>query len=166
MAECIEIINEKSEQIVFGHLNKILNYNNKIIRIFGTNEDPWFCGRDVCGILEYSDYRQALMNNVDPDNRQSLKELGESFTIPEITYNDGKMAYINKNGLNELLLKSKTVNPSVIKGFLELPFIKQQNLNMNIKTTFKEQDCIGAIVDAYSDVTNNSVWERSELICI
>lgn len=134
------------------HLNKILNYNNKTVRIFGTNEDPWFCGRDVCDILEYSDYRGALFDNVETENKKSLKELGVGLKLsPKITHNEGQMAYINKQGLQQLLLKSRTVRPSVIKGFLELPFIKKLNFNMNIKITFKEQDCIGAIIDAYQD---------------
>ncbi|MGL5962497.1 MAG: BRO family protein [Cetobacterium sp.] len=134
------------------HLNKILTYNNKSVRVFGTNEDPWFCGRDVCEILKYENYRKALFDNVEDDNKKNLKVLCVQFKLtPKITHNEGQMCYINKNGLNQLLLKSKTVNPSTLKGFLRLPFIKNLNLNMNIKHIFKEQDCIGAIIDAYYD---------------
>jgi len=134
------------------HLNKILTYNNKSVRIFGTNEDPWFCGRDVCEILKYSDYRRSLFDHVEDENKKSLKDLGVEFkSNHKFTHNEGQMCYINKHGLNQLLLKSKTVNPSTLKRFLELPFIKGLNLNMNIKHTYKEQDCIGAIIEAYQD---------------
>jgi very-short-patch-repair endonuclease len=134
------------------HLNKILTYNQKIVRIFGTNEDPWFCGRDVCEILEYENYRKALMVHIKEDCKNSLKELIVVFkSNHKFFYNESQMCYINKTGLNQLLLKNKTVNPSTLKGFLELPFIKGLNLNMNIKHIYKEQDCIGAIIEAYQD---------------
>ena len=135
------------------HLNKILTYNSKSVRIIGTNEDPWFCGRDVCKILEYANYRQSLYDNVEDDNKKSLKDLCVALfkSNHKFHYNEERMTYINKTGLNQLLLKSKTVNPSTLKGFLELPFIKGLNLNMNIKHTYKEQDCIGAIIEAYQD---------------
>lgn len=42
------------------YLSKILTYDNKSVRIIGSNEDPWFCGRDVCGILEYANYGDAI----------------------------------------------------------------------------------------------------------
>jgi len=25
------------------------------VRIVGTNEEPWFCGKDLCVVLEYTD---------------------------------------------------------------------------------------------------------------
>ena len=149
----MSIINEnKFNAQHLEHLNKILTYNNKSVRIFGTNEDPWFCGRDVCEILKYVRYRDALADHVDDENKKNLKDLSVGLkSNHKTTYNEGKMCYINKNGLNQLLLKSKTVNPSTLKEFLELPFIKGLNLNVNIKHTYKEQDCIGAIIDAYQD---------------
>jgi len=38
-------------------------------------QDPWFCGRDVCEILEYSDYRRSLFDHVENENKKSLKDL-------------------------------------------------------------------------------------------
>ena len=75
------------------HLNKILNYNDKTVRIFGTNENPWFCGRDVCDILEYSDYRKALFKFVDDENKKSLKDLCvvDPATHNNFHYNEERM---------------------------------------------------------------------------
>lgn len=66
---------------------KVITYNNKFVRIFGTNDqallggtrsvqDPWFCGRDVCEILKYSDYRRSLFDHVEDENKKSLNEIG------------------------------------------------------------------------------------------
>jgi prophage antirepressor-like protein len=90
------------------HLNKILTYNQKTVRIFGTNENPWFCGRDVCEILEYANYRQSLYDNIEDENKKSLKDLGVSFKLtPKITHNEGQMTYINEEGLYSLIFACK-----------------------------------------------------------
>jgi len=55
--------------------------NQKSVRtnvsIGGTRsvQDPWFCGRDVCEILEYSDYRRSLFDHVENETKKSLKDL-------------------------------------------------------------------------------------------
>jgi len=91
------------------HLNKILTYsaegasaqarNQKTVRIFGTNEDPWFCGRDVCDILKYEKYRDALLNNVDDENKKSLKDLVVQFnwTTIKFSYNDKSVRIFGTN---------------------------------------------------------------------
>jgi len=107
MAECKEIIKFNFQNI--EHLNKILNYNQKTVRIFGTNEDPWFCGRDVCEIFEYEKYRDALMNNVDSENKKNLKDLCVQFdwTHNKFHYNEERMTYINEEGLYSLIFACK-----------------------------------------------------------
>jgi len=109
------------------HLNKILTYNDKKVRIFGTNDrdslggtlrvqDPWFCGRDVCEILEYSDYRKALFKFVDDENKKSLKNLSVADpAIPKITHNEGQMSYINEAGLYSLISACKFPNAKPLK---------------------------------------------------
>ena len=102
------------------HLNKILTYNNKLVRIFGTNEDPWFCGRDVCGILEYANYSDALFKFVDDDNKKSLKVLGISLKErPKITHNEGQMCYINEEGLYSLIFACKHPNSKPFRAFMD-----------------------------------------------
>ncbi|MGL5962354.1 MAG: BRO-N domain-containing protein, partial [Cetobacterium sp.] len=112
--------NENTAQIAAGpewprfnaqnleHLNKILTYNNKSVRIFGTNENPWFCGRDVCEILEYENYRNALFKFVDDEHKKSLKDLGVlDSSTPKISHNQGQMSYINEAGLYSLIFACK-----------------------------------------------------------
>ena len=112
------------------------------IRLSGTIEDPYFCGKDVCNILGYIDYKQALLLNVDDDDKKNLKnlrslepnELGVSDTpnslgsSEPLTYHTGKAVYINEPGLYSLILASqvpfakefkklvcKTILPSIRK---------------------------------------------------
>jgi len=90
------------------------------VKVVGTFEDPWFCGRDVCEILEYKDIKDALHKHVQQKSKKSLKELSEevggvlpptsvlgTINFQNISYNDGKAVYINEPGLYALILRSK-----------------------------------------------------------
>jgi hypothetical protein len=68
---------------------------------------PWFCGRDVCKILEYSNYRQSINLYIDDECKYSLKELGVlSDKTPQkdkFTHNELQQTYINEEGLYRLI---------------------------------------------------------------
>ena len=95
--------------------------------IVGTYDEPWFCGADVCKILEYKDIKCALRDNVMSDFKTSLLELSEKFlgdnspniwggSLPphilgasnlSVKYPQCQMVYVNEPGLYSLILKSK-----------------------------------------------------------
>jgi hypothetical protein len=61
------------------------------IRLCGTIDDPYFCGRDVCEVLGYKDIKQALQKHVKPKHKNELKSLnpfgpmgpkGDPFKVP------------------------------------------------------------------------------------
>jgi len=130
------------------------------VRIVGTNDEPWFCGKDLCVVLEYSQPRQALQNNVDEDCKKSLSllssELGQfdcshllgQNNLENISYNEGKTVYINARGLRSLLAKSNLKTPKIIKKFKEHPFFSKY---MQIETIVfrKEQEYISSIKETF-----------------
>ena len=130
------------------------------VRIVGTNEEPWFCGKDLCVVLEYSQPKQALQTNVDEDCKKSLSSLSSEVAqlghptilgqsnLENISYNEGKAVYINPKGLRQLLAKSNKKTPSLIQKIKEHPFISQY---MEIETIVfrKEQEYISAIKEAF-----------------
>lgn len=88
------------------------------VRIVGTNDEPWFCGKDLCVVLEYNQPRQALQNNVDDDCKKSLSllssELGQLGWLNLLgqnnltnEYHEGKTLYINEAGLYSLIIGSR-----------------------------------------------------------
>ena len=94
-------------------------YNGKAIRVFGTNDNFWFCGRDVCNILNITDYKHALMN-VDKKNKKNLKDLGMGLlTTPKISHNEGQMCYINEKGLYNFLNSSRSPNKVQLRAFID-----------------------------------------------
>jgi hypothetical protein len=126
------------------------------IRIVGTYEDPYFCGRDVCEILGYKNTKKALFEHVKPKHKKYLQsfsnEVGAITTslgsgnLKNLTYHSGKTVYINKEGLTFLLVKSRTAIASYIAETLSKAF------GLDIKTTLnpsKEQNTIGPISQAF-----------------
>jgi len=55
------------------------------VKVVGTFEEPWFCGRDVCEILEYTNINKALQEHVQQKSKKSLKELSEELGSKTIT---------------------------------------------------------------------------------
>ena len=50
-------------------------FENKQVRTIIVNNDIWFCGRDIAGILEYKDKVDAIKVHVDDDDKETLKLL-------------------------------------------------------------------------------------------
>lgn len=48
-----------------------------LVRLAGTTEEPYFCGKDVCDVLGYSNDQKALYNNVKSKYKMDLKSLIE-----------------------------------------------------------------------------------------
>lgn len=46
-----DVINENSLALI----DKIFTFTNKSIKIYGSSETPYFCGKDIADILEYED---------------------------------------------------------------------------------------------------------------
>ena len=100
-----------------------LNGVDHAVRLAGTIEEPYFCGKDICDVLGYKDSKQALQNNVQSKYKKELSyfngsndpnELGVESTpnslgsFEPLTYHDGKVIYVNEPGLYALIMNSKT----------------------------------------------------------
>lgn len=124
------------------------------IRIVGTVDDPYFCGKDVCAILEYRAINKALQDHVEPKYKKTLKNFEDNDpntsigpdNIKNLNYNSRKAVYLSKEGLVRLLLRGQTANASyVVKAISDA-------LDLNIfrfSHFSKEQDTIGAIIQAF-----------------
>jgi prophage antirepressor-like protein len=89
------------------------------IKLSGTIDDPYFCGKDVCDVLGYEASKIALQRYVDEDEKQSLKNLKELGTtgvpnslrflgtLKDVSYHDGKAVYISEAGLYSLIMSSQ-----------------------------------------------------------
>jgi prophage antirepressor-like protein len=101
--------------------------NVHLIKLAGTEDDPYFCGKDVCTILGYVDIKNTLFNHVDADEKKELSKLvGRESNGPlvpnkvvgnlpttllgtrgPLNGNQGRAVYINEPGLYRLVMASK-----------------------------------------------------------
>ncbi|MGH2233616.1 BRO-N domain-containing protein, partial [Enterococcus faecalis] len=73
------------------------------------NGVPYFVGKDVAGILGYSNPLKALRDHVDDED----KTVNDSFTV-----NGTKGILINESGLFSLILSSKMLNSKRFKRWV------------------------------------------------
>lgn len=89
-----------------GHI--LVYDDNAIDVITGIDNNKWFCAMNMCKIMEYKYTAQAIRKNVSKENKITLEELGIVLkTTSVINPKKKSMIYINRDGVFELLLKSK-----------------------------------------------------------
>ena len=68
--------------------------------------EPWFKGKDVAKILGYNNTTQALIKNVEEDDKKKMEELGNPCE-GLLDANARKTIYINESGLYSLIMRSE-----------------------------------------------------------
>jgi len=108
------LINLSGDHVVFDVGHK----KSQKVKIVGTHKNPWFCGKDVCEILEYKDIQNVLFKHVKPKYKNNLKTLAEELhgilpcnlfgqnNFKNLSYHEGKAVYINEPGLYSLIMQS------------------------------------------------------------
>lgn len=85
-------------------MKEVFKFDDKKIKIVGEYENPWFCGKDVCKALGYSDYKDALKKHVHDRKKHNLASIsGGGETPPPFTHNELQSIYINESGLYDLV---------------------------------------------------------------
>jgi prophage antirepressor-like protein len=102
----------------------VLDGKDHFVKLQGTTDEPYFCGKDVCAILGYVDIKKALQVHIKSKHKRELKEfemvddktpstsdsqnpvkIGETYT--QLSYNDGKAVYISEAGLYSAIMHSR-----------------------------------------------------------
>ena len=89
-------------------MKEVFKFEDKKVKIIGEYENPWFCGKDVCKALGYSDYKDALKKHISERKKQNLSSiLGGGETPPSFTHNELQSIYINESGLYDLVFNCR-----------------------------------------------------------
>ena len=78
---------------------QLFNFQGQQVRTVTINGEPCFVGNDVSTILGYSNYRNAVVNHVDDEDKQR--------TQIEYAGQKREVTVINESGLYSLILGSK-----------------------------------------------------------
>ena len=57
----LTIFGETPETEFVSTICEMFNYDEHNVHVRGTSEDPWFCAKDICEILEYKDPKVAIL---------------------------------------------------------------------------------------------------------
>ena len=95
------------------------------IRTVTIDDEPWFVGKDVAKILDYSNTRKALADHVEEDDKM------DGVTIRDSIGRNQKPVFINESGLYSLILSSKLPTAKKFKHWVTsevLPSIRKHGM--------------------------------------
>jgi len=107
--------------------NTINFEKHKIIVIIDNNNIIWFNAKQVCMSLEYKQTKQAIINNVEKNDKIQLKNMNIRFEIKQ----QPDSIYINESGLYSLLISSKTIKSKKFIRWITndvLPELRKKNV--------------------------------------
>lgn len=76
------------------------SFGSGTIRMFGSQWEPWFVGKDVCDALGYKNSRDAIARHVDPEDKNTVVFRDGKPGNPETTI-------INESGMYALIFGSE-----------------------------------------------------------
>lgn len=104
---------------------QLFNFKGQQVRTVTINGEPCFVGNDVSTILGYSNYRNAVVNHVDDEDKQR--------TQIEYAGQKREVTVINESGLYSLILSSKLPQAKEFKRWVTsevLPTIRKHGAYM------------------------------------
>jgi prophage antirepressor-like protein len=114
-------------------IDETFNFDNKEIRVIGTNDEPWFVAKDICDILGLTNITNSLRNI--PENWMTLQNVKSS-------YNSQNMILINEAAVYRLIMRS---NKPIAQKFQEvvcgeiLPSIRKKG-EFKLKQLLEEKE--------------------------
>lgn len=100
--------------------------------------EPWFVGKDVASILQYSNTGKAILSHVDEDDRKMATSKTHSQIGNELGQRGGWI--INESGLYSLILSSKLPTAKKFKRWVTgevLPSIRKYGMYMTDEALLK-----------------------------
>jgi len=101
-------------------LQRVFDYQGYKVRTITIDDEPWFVAKDVCGILDISNGRQALVR-LDDDEKNTV-------ILNDGTPGNPNTAIVNEPGLYSLILSSRKPEARMFKRWIThevLPQIRQ-----------------------------------------
>jgi prophage antirepressor-like protein len=84
--------------------------SNQTIRVETINMEPWFCGKDVCKVLDISNHNDAL-SRLDDDERNGVG-------ITDLIGRTQVATFVNESGLYNLIFQSRKPEARVFRKWV------------------------------------------------
>ena len=142
--------------------------NDGFLRVYGTEEKPWFSAKDIATILGYVNTAKAIRDHTDEEDRCLLENKGvnESFSPNQ----QGHSVLINESGLYSLILRSKKKEAKDFKRWVTsevLPSIRKTGSYSNKilvnEKQLKVQETID-IINLFDKIETSHMDDRDKLL--
>lgn len=133
---------------------QIFNFEQNEVRTILVNDEPYFVGKDVAGVLGYSNTKDALSRHVDSEDKTGsrITTSGQS----------REMTIINESGLYSLILKSKLPNSRKFKRWVTsevLPTIRKTGSYTNVPQSFAQALRLAADLEEKNQLLEQQIAE-------
>ncbi|MCO5496089.1 MULTISPECIES: phage antirepressor KilAC domain-containing protein [Enterococcus] len=133
---------------------QIFNFEQNEVRTILVNDEPYFVGKDVAGVLGYSNTKDALSRHVDSEDKTGsrITTSGQS----------REMTIINESGLYSLILKSKLPNAKKFKRWVTsevLPTIRKTGSYTNVPKSFAQALRLAADLEEKNQLLEQQIAE-------
>lgn len=151
---------------------QIFNFKESEVRTLLINDEPYFVGKDVAGILGYSEPRKAVARHVDSEDGMKHPILTNGGTQ--------EMTVINESGLYSLILSSKLpqakefkrwvtkeVLPSIRKtGGYKIPSSPMEALQLMFDVQKEQQEKIERVDHRVTNLENTTTIVSSQQLTL
>jgi anti-repressor protein len=126
----------KTENFLFDVENHEIRINGKQVKMVGTFEDPYFCGKDVAEALGYKGVQQTINERIDKEDKKMLNDLEKIFCAQDSLVHrnqvfywpfktklnagkEGRFVYLSEQGVYELTSSSQLPIGKQFKKWLQ-----------------------------------------------
>lgn len=127
---------------------QLFNFHGQQVRTITINNEPYFVGRDITNILQYSNGPKAIRDHVEVED----KTVNKSFTV-----NGTSPILINESGLYSLILGSKLPQAKEFKHWVTsevLPAIRKHGAYMTNQKAFNVVHNADGLADLLQQAAN------------
>lgn len=96
---------------------QLFNFENNQLRTLLINNEPWFLGKDVADILEYTNTAKAIRDHVDEEDKLTERIV--------LSGQNREVIFINESGLYSLVLSSKLPSAKRFKHWVTSEVLPQ-----------------------------------------
>ena len=96
---------------------RLFNFENNQLRTLLINNEPWFLGKDVADILEYTNTAKAIRDHVDEEDKLTERIV--------LSGQNREVIFINESGLYSLVLSSKLPSAKKFKRWVTSEVLPQ-----------------------------------------
>ena len=123
---------------------QLFNFENHEVRSLLLNNEPWFVGKDVAGILKYTNTAKAIRDHVDEEDKLTERIV--------LSGQNREAIFINESGLYSLILSSKLPSAKKFKRWVTsevLPALRKTG-QYQVKELSGQELMAKALIEAQS----------------